>query len=206
MDVNKEVIFSLGLLSEKDKSFFGLFCVKRISGLYDLFDHLIELEKLESPNKNYELIRGIIKYLEESVLSNIKIQRSTIDGFTEKLNSIPFDDLYGSCDEFMLAANVLSSIENLLNFHVKKDEKYIVKCIDLLINTINIIVSQHLFNIDDGISYEEKEHVLVKHYAREIEIELTFIEMLRKNASGNELIAFINDHLILISKYEKFIS
>lgn len=60
----------------------------------------------------------------------------------------------------------------------------------------------YLFNIDDDISYEEKEHVLAKHYCREIEIELTFIEMLRKNASGNELMAFINDHLILISQYE----
>lgn len=63
-----------------------------------------------------------------------------------------------------------------------------------------------LLTIDDGISYEEKEHVLAQHYTREIEIELTFVEMLRKNAGGNELVAFINDHLMLISKYEKFIS
>ena len=124
MDVNKEVILSLGILSEKDKSFFGLFCAKRISGLYELFDHLIEHEKLESPNKNYELVRGIIKYLEESLLNDIEIQRSTIDGFINDLKSLPFNDLYGSCDAFMLAANVLSSIENVLNFHSSGSDYY----------------------------------------------------------------------------------
>ena len=200
MDVNKEVILSLGILSEKDKSFFGVFCAKRISGLYELFDHLIEHEKLESPNKNYELVRDIIKYLEESLLNDIEIQRSTIDGFINDLKSLPFNDLYGSCDAFILAANVLSSIENVLNFHKKKDQRYIVRCGDLLINTINVIVSEHLLTIDDGSSYEEKEHVLAQHCAREIEIELTFVEMLRKNAGANELVAFINDHLMLISK------
>lgn len=206
MNVNKEVILSLELLSEKDKSFFGLFCVKRISGLYELFDHLIEQEQLESPNENYALVRGVIKYLEESLLNGIEIQRFAIDRFMDDLKSLPFNDLYGSCDAFMLAANVLSSIENVLNFQVNKDQRCIVRCVDLLINTINVIVSEHLLTIDDGISYEEKEHVLAQHYTREIEIELTFVEMLRKNAGANELVAFINDHLMLISKYEKFIS
>lgn len=199
MDVNKEVILSLGLLSEKDKRFFGLFCAKRISGLYELFDNLIEHEKLESPNENYELLRGIIKYLEESLSNDIEIQRCDIDGFIADLQTLPFNDLYGSCDAFMLAANVLSSIENVLNFHSRKDEKHIISCSDLLINTINIIASEHLLTLDDGTSYEKKECVLAQYYAKEIKIQLSFVEMLRKNSNGDELKAFINNHLILFS-------
>lgn len=202
MELNKEVILSLELLTEKDKSFFGLFCVKRISGLYELFDDLIEVEKLEPSNKNYTLVKCIIKHLEESLLSDFEIQQSAIDGFIDELNSVPFNDIYGSCDEFMLAANVLASIENVLNFLIKKDERYLARCSDLLINTINIIISSNHHTIDDGISYLEKEHLLAKYHAKEIEIQLAFIKMLRENVSGNDLMAFIGNHLILISNYK----
>lgn len=174
MKNNKEIFIELNKLSEDQIKLFGLICLKRIFPLYQLFDALIDSEDIESTSENYLFIKDAISKIENEnsgieVIMNIK----------EHMDEIPFDDIYGSSDEFMLGANVLACLENTINYILNKETKFIEKCSDLMINSINIIVSK---NTPQDTEYNDKETILKDHYEEELAVQLEAIFLLKNNS------------------------
>lgn len=190
MEINKIVYAELEKLNANKKMAFGIFCCERIIELYAVFDKMIaenELESLAEHNDGTSIVVATLQFTKQLDMDNVVVTNEAVrNRINECVRLIPDDDDYDGGIETALGQLTAASVGYLLEYYLKRDEKFIQRTSNAVINVVNNIISDDYYNTHPGGTYEEKEAILAAAYQKEVAIQLAFIGMLENNTGQDE--------------------